>query len=609
MKNAAARLLLVLAVLLGLPSGAFTQAQTAQRPANEELAALAGADWLTSGGSLSNARYSTLAQITAANVANVKGVWLARLGSAKGAQYRLEAEPLVLDGTMYLSNGVDDVFALDARTGRRLWQFSSGLDAQSGTPCCGWTSRGVAVGGGLVFAGLLDGSFVALDQQTGAVVWWRELESWQRGYSIASAPRYYDGMVFTGIQGSDYGVRGRVYALDAQSGSEIWRFYTVPAPGELGADTWPPGDAYLHGGADVWQTPAIDPDLGMIYFSTGNAAPNYDGSVRAGDNLFTASIVALDYRTGQYRWHFQEVHHDIWNYGAPSPVVLVDTRIDGQLRKSVYQCGKTGWCYLLDRSSGQPLTSIQERAVPQEPRQVTSSTQPYPSGPAFVPQCGEAVVGFASGCLFDPFWDSTVTIRPGAAGGAPWAPTAYDPSSGYVYVHGVARNSAYVARPQAFTSGQRYQSGAPDGPLGSTIGWTLTAIDSVANRIIWQADGLGDAGYGALATAGGLVFAGQVDGQLVAYDARTGKPLWQFQAGWGITAPPVTWSLDGVQYVSVMAGGNSESGPPARDGDAIWTFALTGNIDEPPAPPPPQSKVGIPVQVEMPPPFEPVSSA
>ncbi len=252
---------------------------------------------------------------------------------------------------------------------------------------------------------MLNGSFVALDQHTGAVVWKDEFETWRHGYSITSAPRYYDGLVFTGMSGGEYGARGRVYALDALTGKEVWRFYTIPDPGDVGGDTWPVDDAYLHGGGDVWQTPAIDPDLGMIYFSTGSAGPHYDGSVRSGNNLFSASIVALDYKTGQYRWHFLEVHHDIWNYGALSPVVLFDTLRDGQSRRGLYQCAKTGWCYFLDRANGQPLIGVQERPVAQEPAQSTASTQPYPQGDAIAAQCGEPMPGVLTGCLFDPFWD------------------------------------------------------------------------------------------------------------------------------------------------------------------------------------------------------------
>jgi alcohol dehydrogenase (cytochrome c) len=602
-----ARICVLVCLLLALPPVARAEPHLAGQLVSSGPAS---DDWRSSGGDLANTRYSSLEQINTANVVDLKGVWLARLGSGRGSQYRFEAEPIVVDGTMYLSTGNDDVFALDARSGRKVWEFTPNIDPTISTLCCGWVSRGVAVGDGLVFAGLLDGSLVALDQQTGVLSWRTELEDWRQGYSITSAPRYSDGLVFTGLSGGEFGARGRIYALDAESGKEIWRFYTVPAPGEAGGDTWPSDDtSYLHGGGDVWQTPAIDPDLGAILFSTGSPAPHYDGSVRAGDNLFTDSVVALDYRTGQYRWHFQEIHHDIWNYGAHSPVVLFETRNGSSPRKGVYECSEVGWCYFLDRATGQSLSGVQERPAPQEPRQLTAPSQPYPAGDAVVPQCSDPLPGLPTGCLFDPFWETARSIRPGAAGGGAWRPTAFDPRIGYVFVDTSVRDTAYQARAQPFVKGQRYESGSAVQPQGSAYAWKLAAIDSTINHVVWQMDGRGDGGYGALATAGGLIFVGQVDGHLVAYDELTGRQLWQFQTGLGITAPPVSWAADGVQYISVVTGGNAESGPSSLTGDGVWTFALTGGIDEAPAPPPPRVQVGVAVQVDTPPPLVPISSA
>ena len=234
---------------------------------------------------------------------------------------------------------------------------------------------------------MLDGRLVALDRRTGKEVWSIQAERWQEGFSITSAPLYYDGMVITGFSGAEIGVRGRVKAYDADDGKLLWTFYTIPGPGELGHDTWPQdNEVWMHGGATVWQTPAVDPELGLIYFSTGNPGPDFNGAVRAGDNLFSASIVAIEARTGKYRWHFQQVHHDLWDYDAPNPVVLFDVRVGGALRKGLAQVGKTGWAYILDRETGEPLIGIEERPVPQEPRQATAATQPYPVGDAIVPQ-------------------------------------------------------------------------------------------------------------------------------------------------------------------------------------------------------------------------------
>ena len=255
---------------------------------------------------------------------------------------------------------------------------SSGATRRSSTQkintvCCGWLSRGVALGEGKVYLGQLDGSLVALDQTTGKVAWQTQVGRWQQGYTITAAPLYYDGLVITGISGGEFSIRGRVQAYDAETGKEVWRFYTVPGPGEAGHDTWPAdNDSWEHGGAPVWQTPAVDPELGLLYFSTGNASPDLDGSRRAGDNLFAASIVAVDAKTGEYRWHFQQVHHDIWDYDGPSPVVLFDAEIDGEDRKGLAQASKTGWLYLLDRETGEPLLTIEESRC----RRMRSSGRP-----------------------------------------------------------------------------------------------------------------------------------------------------------------------------------------------------------------------------------------
>src|SRR5690349_19468745 len=239
-----------------------------------------------------------------------------------------------------------------------------------------------------------------------------------------------------GVSGGEGGVRGYLAAFDAKTGKEKWGFWTTPAPGERGSDTWE-GDSWKYGGGPVWMQPAIDPDLGMVYFSVGNASPDNDGTQRGGDDLFTSSIVALDYKTGAYKWHFQEVHHDIWDFDAPSPTVLFDTTLNGQPRKGIYQCGKTGWCYILDRTNGQPLIGIDEKPVPQEPRQNTSPTQPIPQGDAFVDQCAEPVDGFPlNGCIYTPFWDVAVVLRPTAGGGSEFSPTSYNPNTGYLYVTG-----------------------------------------------------------------------------------------------------------------------------------------------------------------------------
>jgi len=565
-------------------------------PTADELTKTRAGDqnWITYGGSLYNQRYSTLDQINTSNVNGLKGAWMTRLGSGRGAKYYFEADPIVIDGVLYIPTGNDDIYALDGKTGKKLWEYDSDIPQTNDLICCGWDNRGVAAGEGMIFSGQLDGSFVALDQKTGQIKWRTQLEDYHDGYSITGATRYYDGIVFSGMSGAENGVRGRVYGLDAKTGQELWRFWTIPGPTDLGGNTWPQGtDDFTHGGATVWQALSVDPDLGMVYFSTGNAGPDYDGSVRPGDNLFAASIVALDYKTGQYKWHFQEVHHDIWDFDAPSPTVLFDTNINGQAKKAMYQCGKTGYCYFLDRTNGQPLIGIDEKPVPQEPRMATAATQPIPVGDTVIDTCPEPLPQFpVSGCLYTPFWETPVLLRNTGGGGTEWSPTSYSPLTGYVYVNALQQDNTLARRFQVFEKGRRYTSSANVPALGATVMSTFTALDSKTNKIVWQKTENMGQGYGALSTAGNLVFRGRVDGNLMAHDAKTGQDLWSFQTGWGISAPPMTYSIDGTQYVVVASGGN-RGGQSTLDGDAVWAFALNGQVDELPAPPTPVKKVEV----------------
>ena len=596
-------LLALVAGALMFPGSISAQTAAPKTISTQDLAQTknGGNDWITSGGALNNQRYSTLNQINTSNVSQLRGVWMTRLGSGRGSKYRFEADPLVVNGVMYIPTGNDDVFALDAKTGRKLWEWDSDIPQVNDLICCGWDNRGVAVGEGKVFTGLLDGSFVALDQQTGKLLWRTQLEDYKDGFSLTGAYRYYDGLVFTGISGAENGIRGRVYGLDAKDGHEVWRFYTVAGPGEVGADSWPSATdpdpekaaAYTHGGATVWQGPALDPELGMLYFSTGNAGPDYDGSMRPGDNLFAASIVAIDYKTGQYKWHFQEVHHDIWDFDAPSPVVLFDQTYNGVPKKGLYEAGKTGWLYLLDRTNGQPLIGINETPVEQEPRQATAATQPIPVGDPYMNQCGDPVPGFPiTKCIYGTFWDQPVVFHPLGGGGTEWSPTAYSPQNGLIYVTAAEQDGTLAVRQLPFVLGKTYTRSVSPTPLGAPINSTYTAMDSRTNKIVWQKhDNFGQS-YGSLATAGGLVLRGKVDGNLVAYDAQSGDELWSFQTGLPISAPPMTWSDGKDQFVTLAVGGN-RGGLITTDGDQVWTFSLNGLVDQMEAPGPIQSKIDL----------------
>jgi quinohemoprotein ethanol dehydrogenase len=567
----------------------------------KQLARSPGDDWITNGGSIANDRYSELDQISDSNVAQLKGIWHVHLKSGAAAKNSGEAQPLEYKGVIYTITGADDVFAIEAKTGATKWVYHARLNPKITTVCCGWTSRGVALGDGRVYLGQLDGKLVALDQQNGKVDWSTQVMPWQEGYTITSAPLYYDGRVYTGLSGGEYGIRGRVTAYDAKAGKMLWRFYTIPGPGQVGHDSWPQtGDAWKHGGAPVWQTPAVDPDLGLLYFSTGNASPDLDGSNRAGDNLFASSIVAIDAKTGKYRWHFQEVHHDIWDYDAPSPVVLFDATVNGKLVHGLGEPGKTGWVYLLDRETGKPLYGITEEPVPPSSwkQEHTSPTQPFPDSGAFVPHtvsaAGLNAVRQAAAATFSesgtapkivpgPFFSppshggTIYAFSPGAFGGSDWPPSSYNPNTQLLYVCGQVSAQAAVAgtQPEKVKPGEQ-QVGSVTTLSGADNAGVLAAIDTRSGRVVWERH-LADSCYsGTVTTAGKLVFVGRNGGQLEAYDAENGKLLWGFQTGAGANSTATVFKLGGKEVVAYYAAGNALAG--SAHGDNLWLFGLDGTL-------------------------------
>jgi quinohemoprotein ethanol dehydrogenase len=544
--------------------------------------------WLKSGGNLFNQNYSPLAQINRQNVANLKAVWRARLdGSGADAKYSGEAQPIVHEGVVFIVTGADDVFAISVKTGQILWKYQANLDEKISTVCCGWTSRGLGLGEGKIYVGQLDGRLVALDEKSGKPVWSIQAERWQEGYTITAAPLYFDGRVIVGFAGGENGTRGRLKAYDAESGRLVSTFFTIPGPGEIGHETWPQeNDAWKHGGATIWQTPAIDPELGLVYFSTGNPGPDFNGRIRRGDNLFSVSIVAVEAKTGKYRWHFQQVHHDIWDYDSPNPVILFDVMINGRLRKAVAEASKTGWVYILDRANGKPLLGIDEKPVPQEPRQLTSATQPFPRGDAFVPhQIDIPLEDYPlvnQGRIFTPFWTNGVVAKPAPRGGANWPPSSYDPATNYFYVCGT--DSVNL-----FKGGEENQAIPEEGHGGRYLGGTFggspipatgifAALDMKTNRLVWQQRWKDLCYSGSVATAGGLIFVGRNDGRLTALDSSNGKRLWEFQTGAGVNAPAAVFQYEGDEYVVAYSGGNLFANSPR--GDSVWLFSLKGTMDQ-----------------------------
>ena len=570
-------------LLFGIYLSSSQAAEFSQvRPDADTLMQLPVSNWLSNGGDLYNRNFSPLTQINTKNISQLGPVWRAHLeGSGVGAKYSGEAQPIINEGVMYIITGADDVFALSIETGEVLWSNKANLSSEISTICCGWTSRGVGFGEDKIFVGQLDGVLKALDKDTGQEIWSIQAEAWEEGYTITSAPLYFNGMVISGFAGAEFAARGRVKAYSADDGSLLWTFYTVPAPGEFGHDTWPAdSDAWQTGGGTVWHTPAVDPELGMIYFSTGNPGPDYNGAIRAGDNLFTASIVALDVYTGEYRWHFQQVHHDLWDFDAPNPVVLFDLDYNGVPRKGLAQAGKTGWVYILDRTNGEPLVGIEERPVPQEPRQATAATQPYPVGDAFVTQTldipPEGFTMVNNGAIFTPFWDDPVLLRRSEAN---WPPSTIDPNKGVMYVCAGERQAAYTTRDgvEQVQSGDRYTGGSMRfAPIAVT--GIVAAMDLRTNQRLWSQRWSSRCYSGLVATAGDLLFAGRNDGRFTVLDSRDGSKLWEFMTDAGVNAPPTIFEHEGDQYVTVFSAGNLLAG--SNRGDSMWMFKLLEEGEE-----------------------------
>jgi len=521
-----------------------------------------GKEWPLVHGDWTNERYSTLSQINLNTVKRLGGAWVSKKFEDGGST---RSAPVVKDGVMYVTAGTR-VYALNAKTGETLWTWRSNVLPS-------W--QGVAVGEGRIFVGLQNGHMVALDQKKGEVIWNQTIgaDPPQAGESVTGAPTYSQGIVIVGLANGDWALRGRVVALDAKTGHELWHFFTVPGPGEMGHDTWDQGnDVWKIGGGGVWQTGAVDPDLDLVFFGTGNPVPPFGGEERSGNNLFTCTVLALDMKTGKLRWHYQLVHHDVWEGDIATPLVLYDAQVGGRSQKALAVMRADGYLFLLNRETGQPILPVEERPVPQDPRMKTSPTQPYPIGADEVlPDCekwrtAKIPAGFQVGCFFTPsYYDKLNVLRPFF--GMRIAPMSYSPQTGYFYATGVV------------FLGWRRRTDDPymlldlgDTAPGLNSSGVLAAIDSHTDKIVWQKE-MNSRGGGLLTTAGGLMFESEADGNFTAYDAKTGDILWQFQiglAGRGLSSggrgPATTFEVDGEQYVAAPAG------------SSVWAFKLGGAV-------------------------------
>jgi quinohemoprotein ethanol dehydrogenase len=568
---------------------------------SDELNEQAGDNWITNGGGVSNDRFSSLDEINTENVKELKGDWMTKIGEdSTAAKFSAEGQALEYEGTIYIPDGADDVYAMDASTGEIIWTYEPKLppDPLGEVICCGWDNRGVAIGEGLVYVSQLNGDQVALDQETGKVKWSTPVVKPKSGYSITSAPLYYNGVVYVGGSGGEYGIRGRLTAIDAKTGEIKWKSYTIPSPNEPDfKGSWPAdNDSWKHGGAGLWNTPTVDPKTNTLFFSTSNAAPDWNGAEREGDNKWAASIIAMDAETGKIKWGYQQVHHDLWDFDSPSPTVLMEGEMNGEMVEAVGEPSKTGWVYLLNRNTGKPIYPIPEVKVPQDPSQKTSPTQPEPTMEPFSPiqtsqesveKVEEAIAGntpkqkVVATKIFQPMSTdpTTIALTPNSAvGGDNWPPSTYDPEKNIYVVCSQEGVLGVIAETNhtKYNEGETFEGGEIGGTTGFNAPGFLTAYDMSTGKIAWQ-DKFPESCYsGAVTTAGGLVFMGQNNGELQAFDVENGEKLWSFQTGAGANTTVTPFEDEGEEKIAIYSGGNSLAATP--HGENFWVFSLKGTM-------------------------------
>jgi alcohol dehydrogenase (cytochrome c) len=514
-----------------------------------------GNNFLHTNGNYAQTRYYPGRQINASNVARLRPAWIFQTDIID----TMETSPIVVNGTMFVTTAFDHVFALNARTGEEIWSYRHKMGPIT-TYCCGPNNRGVAVYGNNVYLTTLDAKLVALDAKTGAVKWSKEIADPEAGYSETMAPTAVKGLILVGTNGGEYGIRGFVKAFDANTGDLKWTFNTTP---EDSSGVWAKndatgrdmhrdieaekaayqknGDPYKTLGGGVWQNPSVDLETNRIYFVVGNPSPDLDGSLRPGDNLYTDSLVAVDLDTGKYVCHFQYIAHDLWDLDAVSPTVITQVADkDGRMVKGVLHAGKTGHLYVHDAKDCS-LIRFSEAMVPQENMWVL----PTKDG---------------------------ARMLPGANGGVEWSPLALNPERGLAYAINLHQPMTYHVESTKYPDGKLWLGGAFK-VIPTEEQWgNVTAVDYNTGKIRWTVKTPQPMIGGVLATAGGLVFTGQGNGQFNAYDSQTGSELWGFQAGAGVNAPPSSYTVEGKQYVVVAAGGNTQL--DYKRGNSIIAFSL-----------------------------------
>jgi len=497
-------------------------------------------NWLTYWGDYQGRHYSALKQINTSNVRQLQARWSAQLVGPSS----LEATPLVVDGIMYTTGSPGTVVALDAKTGLQIWRYQRQQKVVNPYEINPF-NRGVAVLGSRVFFGTLDAALVALDARTGLPLWEGQIDDTLKGYSLTSAPLALKDKIVVGITGGEFGAPGYVDAYDPATGRRLWRFNTIPGPGEFGHDTWK-GDSWKHGGSPAWLTGSYDPDLDVLYWTVGNPGPDSDAEIRKGDNLFSSSVVALDPNTGQRKWHYQFTPNDTHDWDATEDVLLVDRVWRGERRKLLLQADRNGVFYVLDRITGAFLSAA--------PFVRTSWVSNWDS---------------AGRPITTSDWRSTPegsTVFPALGGGSNFQAPSYSPQTGWMYFAYHDGAGRYSSGPAPYEAGRQFWGrgsggGFPGAGPGDVQG--VEAFDPETGKVQWKFQLTQNSlSAGVLATAGGLVFVASREGNFLALDARSGKPLWHFGAGAEIASSPMSYAVDGRQYIAVSSAG------------ALYSFAL-----------------------------------
>ncbi len=517
-----------------------------------------GKNWLQVNGGYSQNRYFPGSQINTGNVSKLKPAFVFQTQVLES----METAPVVIDGVMFLTTSYNHIHAVDATTGKEFWHYKHKMGPIT-VYCCGPNNRGIAALDGMVYMATLDAKLVALDMKTGEVKWETQIADPEKGYSETMAPVAVDGKILIGTNGGEYGIRGFVKAYDAKTGAEAWTFHTIPEKGHEGV--WAKNDAtgrnmlrdidaekaelaanggdfYQTLGGGVWMTPAVDLATRTIYFVVGNPSPDLYGDIRPGDNLYTDSIVAVDLDSGAYKAHFQYVAHDVWDLDAVSPPVITQAKgKDGKMQKVVIHGGKTGHVYVHDAKTLE-MIRFSEAMVPQE----NMWTLPTAEG---------------------------ARMLVGANGGVEWSPMAVNPQLGLAFAANLHQPMTYHVEKAAYPGGDKLWLGGAFKTIPSESQWgRLAAVNINTGKLAWKADTEQPLMGGALATGGGLVFTGEGNGSFNAYDAKNGKKLWSFQAGAGVNAPPVSYMVNGKQYIAVAAGGNTQL--DFKRGNSVLVFAL-----------------------------------